>query len=131
MCDLHVQVHTTPILSSHPTFLCTCLGRLSLRLLCLRASQLDRVLLLALRALALLDGRRTLHSRSAQIVPVSLVASRVDDLAVDSARARAGAEGGALEAGGGLVGLVGLLEEEGDAAVGGWREADRLGLVLC
>lgn len=111
----------TPFSSQH---LCA-LGRSSG--LGLSASQLDGVVLLR-GLVALLDGGRALDGSGAQVGAVSLLASGVNDLAVDAAGASVGAEGGRLGARGWLVRLVGLLGQEGDAAVGGWHQAN--GLVV-
>ena len=84
----------------------------SIGLLRLRASQLGRVLLLALLALAPLDRAGLLDSGRPQVWAVTLLARRVDDLGVDATRAGVGSEGRGLRALRGLVVLARLLGQE-------------------
>lgn len=76
--------------------------------------------------LALSDGRGPGDGVLAEVRTVVALGGRVDNGRVGLAGGLAGAEGGGLDGGRGLVVLVGLLDEKGDAALLAGDDTDGL-----
>lgn len=76
----------------------------------------------------MLDGGSASNGLGAEVGAVALLGGAGDDAAVELARWGAGLEGGGVQAGGGLMGVLLDLGGHDDGVVGAGVDADRAGV---